>query len=57
MNWLLFWLENFRIALVVVIIYLLNTRMTNRQDKHVEHHLKRIEKELETIVTKKVKHK
>lgn len=42
----MFWLENIRIALVIAIIYLINTNMQRKTDKHIEQHFKKVEREV-----------
>jgi hypothetical protein len=42
----LFWLENFRVGLVIAIIYLINSNMQRKTDQHIERHFKKVEREV-----------
>lgn len=41
----MFWLENFRVALVITLIYLINSQMQNKNSKHIEKHFRKLERE------------
>jgi hypothetical protein len=41
----MFWLENFRVGLVIALIYLINMNMQMKNAKHIEKHFRKLEKE------------